>query len=103
MDFCFNSYIVLMKYRHHIFILLFLIITFLSIQAQTTGELDLSNYCTGIRINENTKVSLYTPSMFRVRTSYLKGDKFPQKYEITYLIGKTTNWIPVKFTTVGRS
>jgi alpha-glucosidase len=97
MDFCFKSSIVHTKYLHYLFILLFLVATFLNIQAQTTGEPDLSNYCTGIRINKNTKVSLYTPSMFRVRTSSLKGEQFPQKYEITYLIGKTTSWLPVKF------
>jgi alpha-glucosidase len=78
-----------------LFFSFFLINTFL--QAQATKGLDLSNYATAIIINEKTKVSLYTPTMFRVRSSDLEGDRFPVKYEVPYLIGKHTNWDPVSF------
>jgi alpha-glucosidase (family GH31 glycosyl hydrolase) len=67
------------------------------LQAQATGGLDLSGYATGIIVNDKIKVSLYTPTMFRVRISELEGGKFPPKYEIPYLIGKHTNWDPVFF------
>ncbi|MFA5814241.1 MAG: TIM-barrel domain-containing protein [Bacteroidales bacterium] len=67
------------------------------IKAQNKDELDISNYCSEIIVNGNIKVSLYTHTMFRVRTSELKGEKFPPKYEIPFLIGKLSNWKPVSF------
>lgn len=55
------------------------------------------NYCTKVIINDSTEVSLYTASMIRVRISKLPGEKFPSKYEIPFLIGKTDNWKKVKY------
>jgi alpha-glucosidase (family GH31 glycosyl hydrolase) len=42
------------------------------------------------------EVSLYTPTMFRVRVSRLQGEKFPAKYEIPFVIGKTDAWPAVE-------
>lgn len=61
-------------------------------------NLFLPEYCTKVVINDSIEISLYTSRMFRFRKSALKGDKFPVKYEIPYLIGKHTNWDPVSFT-----
>lgn len=61
------------------------------------GNLDLNAYCTKIRIGDNTEVSLYSPRMFRIRTSMLQGEKFPPEYEIPFVIGKLENWKSVPF------
>lgn len=75
-----------------------LLLTGLSMADQ---ELDLNDYCTGIRLLEDTKISLYTPSMFRVRVSRLQGDgigdAFPSRYEIPFVIGRLKNWAPVGY------
>lgn len=57
-----------------------------------------NEYCTKVYLNDSVEVSLYTSTMFRVRISSLKGEKFPAKYEIPYLIGKLDSWdqIPYK-------
>jgi alpha-glucosidase (family GH31 glycosyl hydrolase) len=43
------------------------------------------------------EVSLYTPTMFRVRVSRLQGEKFPAKYEIPFVIGKADPWPAVEY------
>ncbi len=67
--------------------------------ALATGKekLNLSNYCTKVYIKDNIEISLYTPTMFRVRASALEGERFPTKYEIPFVIGKLENWKPVDF------
>ncbi len=64
---------------------------------QTPVDLNLSNYCSKVFVGENMEVSLYTPRMFRIRTSDLEGEKFPPEYEIPFVIGKLENWDPVEY------
>lgn len=52
----------------------------------------MKSYCTHIDINEKTRLDLFTSSCFRVRYSDLEGEKFPEKYEIPFAVGKVTNW-----------
>ena len=54
-------------------------------------------YATKVRAGEDVEVSLYTPTMFRVRVSHLSRDKFPAEYEIPFVIGHIQNWSPVMF------
>lgn len=56
------------------------------------------SYSTQISISDNIRLDLFTPHMFRVRISYLHGDKFPGEYEIPFAIGKTDSWAPVPYT-----
>jgi alpha-glucosidase (family GH31 glycosyl hydrolase) len=56
-----------------------------------------SLYSTKIYLGGNVEVSLYTPTMFRVRISQLQDDKFPAKYEIPFVMGKTDAWPPVEY------
>jgi len=64
-------------------------------------ELNLSEYVTKVRISDSVQVSLYTSSMFRVRISHLPGEnKFPEKYEIPFVIGKLENWARVDYSII---
>ncbi|KPL09716.1 MAG: hypothetical protein AMS26_22520 [Bacteroides sp. SM23_62] len=64
---------------------------------QTKTDLDLSGYCSKVIVGDDMEVSLYTPTMFRIRTSDLEGEKFPPEYEIPFVIGKLENWDPVEY------
>lgn len=55
------------------------------------------DYCTHIKVTENTRLDLFTSSCFRFRISSLNGEKFPDKYEIPFAIGKVTNWDSVLY------
>ncbi len=68
------------------------------VSGQSGSQLDLSNYCTRIILSDSVEISLYTPSMFRFRISKLKGEKFPLKYTIPFVIGRLNNWerVPCK-------
>ncbi|HOV69742.1 MAG TPA: glycoside hydrolase family 31 protein, partial [Clostridia bacterium] len=57
-----------------------------------------TNYCTSIGIADHIRIDLFTPSAFRVRTSRLAGEKFPEKYEIPFAIGHTEPWDTVEYT-----
>ena len=64
-------------------------------------SLDLSNYVTKASINDSVRISLYTPTMFRIRISHFPlKNRFPEKYEIPFLIGKLENWDPVEYSSV---
>lgn len=52
-------------------------------------------YCSKITPLPDLEISLYTPAMFRVRSSALPGEKFPPKYEIPFLMGHLDPWAPV--------
>ncbi|KPL10524.1 MAG: hypothetical protein AMS26_21375 [Bacteroides sp. SM23_62] len=65
--------------------------------AQAQSKLDLANYCTKVRLSDDLEISLYTPTMFRVRISALEEEKFPPRYEIPFVIGKLSNWEPVDY------
>ena len=54
-------------------------------------------YATEIYVGADVQVSLYTPTMFRVRVSHLAGEKFPDSYEIPFIMGRTIPWAPVEF------
>ncbi len=54
-------------------------------------------YATKILINQNVEISLYSPTMFRVRISQILGDKFLAKYEIPFVMGRITNWPAVEY------
>lgn len=58
--------------------------------------LSLDTYCTHIPIAERTRLDLFTPSMFRIRTSQIEGDPFPLQYEIPFAIGHLKNWAHVE-------
>ncbi|MBL7111608.1 MAG: DUF5110 domain-containing protein [Bacteroidales bacterium] len=77
--------------------LMFIIMLTSPCSAHDSGELDLAGYCTKVNLGENVEISLYTPTMFRVRVSALEGEKFPPAYEIPFVIGKLENWEPVDF------
>jgi alpha-glucosidase (family GH31 glycosyl hydrolase) len=49
-------------------------------------------YATKFYSGKDVEISLYTPTMFRVRVSSLPGEKFPAKYEIPFAIGKIDSW-----------
>ncbi|WP_236675828.1 TIM-barrel domain-containing protein [Chryseolinea lacunae] len=55
-------------------------------------------YSTKVVLQDSLEVSLYSPTMFRVRISHLKGEKFPVQYDIPFAIGKTTPWKEVTYT-----
>lgn len=55
-------------------------------------------YCSKIVLQDSLEISLFSPDMFRFRKSHLQGERFPAKYEIPFVIGKTTPWAAVKFT-----
>jgi len=60
--------------------------------------LDLSKYVTKVSVNDSVRISLYTPSMFRIRISHIAGaERFPEKYEIPFVIGKHENWKRVRY------
>ena len=77
--------------------LIFILIFISTISVQASGKKDLTAYCSKVRLGKNVEISLYTPTMFRVRVSSLEGEKFPPKYEIPFVIGKLENWDPVDF------
>lgn len=56
-----------------------------------------AEYATKIRVGDDVEVSLYTATMFRVRLSKLPGEKFPAKYEIPFVMGKTEAWGEVAY------
>ncbi|AYB31913.1 DUF5110 domain-containing protein [Chryseolinea soli] len=55
-------------------------------------------YSTKVVFQDSLEVSLYSPTMFRVRISHLQGEKFPKQYDIPFAIGKTTPWKEVAYT-----
>lgn len=55
------------------------------------------DYCTHIEITDNVRLDLFSPSCFRLRLSKLDGDKFPDKYEIPFAVGKTSAWSAVRY------
>lgn len=56
-----------------------------------------SPYATKVYLGDDVEISLYTPTMFRFRVSQVGGDKFPARYEIPFVIGKTDSWPSVKY------
>jgi len=55
-------------------------------------------YATKIHLGSEVEISLYSPTMFRVRISRLPGEKFPTKYEIPFVTGRLAPWPKVNFT-----
>ncbi len=76
--------------------LVFLSFLFFSFKPQ--AQENKSQYCTKVIVQDSMEVSMYSPTMFRFRISHLKGEKFPKNYDISFVIGKTTNWNGVHFT-----
>jgi len=62
-----------------------------------TPVLDLSHYCTKVSVEADAEISLYDDGMFRFRISHLEGDRFPNRYEIPFVIGRLENWPPVAY------
>jgi len=60
-------------------------------------SLDLSDYVTQVRLNDSVQVSLYTPTLMRLRISSLPGERFPERYEIPFLIGHLEKWPAVAY------
>ena len=54
-------------------------------------------YATKIFLGTEAELSLYSSSMFRLRVSHLGGEKFPAKYEIPFVIGRTESWPKVEY------
>lgn len=63
----------------------------------------MCDYCTHIKVTDNVRLDLFTPSCFRLRVSELDGDKFPDKYEIPFAVGKIDAWggVPYEETNEG--
>lgn len=57
----------------------------------------MNNYCTHVRVSESVRLDLFTPTCFRVRQSRLGGEKFPDKYEIPFAVGRTEPWDGVDY------
>lgn len=55
-------------------------------------------YCTSVHIDDNIRLDLFTPEVFRVRISNIENKPFPAEYEIPFAVGKTTPWDCVKYT-----
>lgn len=72
-------------------VILFPILSF----SNVTGIND--QYSTRIVLQDSVEISLYSATMFRVRISHLKGDRFPAKYEISFVMGKTDPWPSVRY------
>ena len=60
-------------------------------------------YCTTILISEHIRLDLFTAEMFRVRVSELPGEKFPEKYEIPFAVGRTSPWEAVEYRADGET
>ncbi|MEM8783213.1 MAG: TIM-barrel domain-containing protein [Planctomycetota bacterium] len=58
----------------------------------------LAGYCTRVDVGPGRRVDLFTPTMFRVRSSALPGEAFPLKYEIPFAVGRYESWKAVSFT-----
>lgn len=71
-------------------ILLKLSLLFLLLAAAASAN--CATYATKFYSGHDVELSLYTPTMFRIRVSSLEGDKFPPKYEIPFAMGKLTPW-----------
>jgi len=56
------------------------------------------DYCTKVRLYDDVEISLYSSTMFRFRVSGLEGDKFPEEYEIPFVVGKLESWPQVPYT-----
>lgn len=70
-------------------------IFFLPIFLWGSNHAQVDPYATRFIVGENLEITFYTPTMFRIRTSSLTGEKFPKKYNIPFVIGKLNNWPPV--------
>ena len=57
----------------------------------------MHGYCTHIKISNNVRLDLFTPTCFRLRLSKLAKNKFPDKYEIPFAVGKTSAWNAVEY------
>ena len=60
-------------------------------------------YCTTVPISEHIRLDLFTAEMFRVRVSALPGEKFPEKYEIPFAVGRTSPWEAVEYRADGET
>jgi alpha-glucosidase len=56
-----------------------------------------AEYSTKVHLGSDLEISLYSPTMFRVRISRLAGEKFPAKYEIPFAVGRIAAWPKVNF------
>jgi hypothetical protein len=54
-------------------------------------------YATKIYIGRETEISLYSPTMFRIRISAAQPERFPAKYEIPFVMGRLVPWPEVKY------
>lgn len=54
-------------------------------------------YATKIYIGRETEISLYSPTMFRIRISEAQPERFPAKYEIPFVMGRLAPWPEVKY------
>jgi len=70
-------------------------------QAAASHTQNAGGYVTKVQVNDSVRVSLYTASMFRLRISHIKhGNKFPEKYEIPFVIGRLYPWEKVGYKVV---
>ena len=54
-------------------------------------------YATKVYIGRDVEVSLYSPTMFRFRTSELRPNPFPGEYEIPFVMGRLQPWPEVTY------
>ena len=57
-------------------------------------------YSTIITINQNTEVSFYSSTMFRLRYSKLNKDNYKKEYNIPFTIGYTNPWKEVSVSVI---
>jgi len=58
-----------------------------------------ADYATKVHVGTDIELSLYTPTMFRVRVSQLTPQRFPNAYEIPFIMGHLAPWPAVSVRT----
>ena len=54
-------------------------------------------YATKVHLGPDIEVSVYSPTMFRFRTSQLRPNPFPAEYEIPFAVGRLNPWPEVSY------
>src|ERR1039457_2483733 len=54
-------------------------------------------YATKVNVGRDVEISLYSPTMFRFRTSQLRPNPFAEEYEIPFVMGRLKPWPEVPY------
>ncbi|SNZ00451.1 TIM-barrel domain-containing protein [Flagellimonas pacifica] len=66
------------------------------IPSDGVSKVKYDGYATKVYLADSIEVSFYSPTMFRFRVSALDSIKFPDKYELPFLIGHLDSWDKVE-------